>query len=190
MNINDYELFKENKDTLKELSKDDSKKDENKIKITEYLVKLEDLATNFDKVKKFYANSYSTTEDVLSSVDALMSFKEDILFIEFKNGKISNNMLNNDIKKKIYSTILIFSEITKMDFNYIRENTNFILVYNEEKNKEKLKNSKKDIHNSLLKKANQEIIHFGLEKYKKVFFKNVYTYSAREFEQFIIKNIK
>ena len=83
IDINDYDIFKNNKNTLKELSADENKKDE-----VFYMVGLEDLAVDFDEVKRVYANSFSTTEEVLNSVDAILQHKEKIYFIEFKNGEI------------------------------------------------------------------------------------------------------
>lgn len=181
MKIDDYELFQKNQETLKELSKDDNTKD-----INEYMVELENLAVDFDEVKRIYANSYKTTEEMLNSVDAIMNLKNHIFFIEFKNGKISSNTLQNNIKKKIYSSLLIFCDITNKNLNYIRENASFILVYNKDKNENS--NSKKKIANYVYQKANENFTLFGLEKYKNLFFKNVYTYSENEFEDFIKKN--
>lgn len=174
MKIDNYELFEKNKNTLKELSKDD-----NGNNIIQYMVGLEDLAVDFDKVKTIYANSYGKTEEVLNSVDAIISIKDKTIFIEFKNGNAK--LKRDNIKKKIYSSLLIFSDITGKNLSYIRKNIDFILVYNDSKTK---------INNYISKKGNEKNINFGLDMYKEIFFKNVYTYSVNEFEDFINKNSK
>ena len=116
MKIDDYELFEKNKNTLKELSKDD-----NGNETIQYMVELEHMAIDFDKVKREYANFYGATEDTLGSVDSIILFNNRIIFIEFKNGKIIDKT-KKDIKKKIHSSLLIFCDITNTNLSYTREN--------------------------------------------------------------------
>lgn len=60
----------------------------------------------------------------------------------------------------------------------------YVLVYNEEKNfvGQHKKDSKMTIHKHLHKSAKTDFIRFGLEYFKKYFFKDVFTYTQNEFE--------
>ena len=55
MNLNDYTLFRDNKTTLKETSKDDS----DKMNV-QYLTESNLSVVDFDRVKTCYANQYGT----------------------------------------------------------------------------------------------------------------------------------
>ena len=60
----------------------------------------------------------------------------------------------------------------------MRKTDEFILVYNEEK-------SKYVIAKYFTKKAGNEFIRFGLERYDGLYFKSVHTYTEKEFEKFM-----
>ena len=89
----------------------------------------------------------------------------------------------NKIKEKIYDSVTILLEIIEKDFKFLRKNFSYILVYNEEKN-----NSKEKIKSNVSKKAGTNVIKFGLNKFKGYFFKNVYTYTVKEFENEFLKD--
>lgn len=182
-NINEIEIFKNNKDTLKNISGDKSEY------MTESLLE----AINFDKVKKEYCCSLKLS-NLPTSCDALYQ-AEEIFFIEFKNGSMSSGKIY-EIHKKIYDSILIFMELTGFKINEVREKVNFILVYNESKTKEYLEEDKKRIqtpesYNKILKKmgglAKINIPKFNLSQYQKYIVKDVYTYTEKEFEDNFIK---
>lgn len=186
----DYKIFKENLSTLKELSKDTSEK--NNIS---YMTQSELKAIDFDTVKTQYANKLHLSEETASSLDAILLIHEHEVFIEFKNGNIKNE--KRKIKDKIRDSLLIYCDITDKHISYTRANIVFILVYNEKKNpiphNLKLENSvrqnaREKIAEHIIKKANEELIRFDLEKFKTLYFKEVHTYTENEFEEYL-KNI-
>ena len=187
INLDDYDIFKNNKDSLKELSKDDSDP-AHIVYMTESTV----IAVDFDEVKRLYVNALGISEDNAYSVDGISHTDNAISFIEFKNGKVNNR----NVKDKIRDSLLIFCDITNTDISYTRQNAEFVLVYNEDKNP--LPNQyKKDIvqpsasrtfiSKRLAQMGKQEFILFDLERYKKLYFKDVHTYSQEEFEEYVLK---
>lgn len=186
INLDLYPLLKI-KATLKETSKDDSNPRD-----IQFLTLSEIAAISFDLVKRKYANSLGLSEEVASSVDAIVQLKEGILFIEFKNGKVENRK----IKDKAKDSLLIFLDIVSENIIYSRNNIDFILVYNSEGNplpnqmqKGQLQEtpSRLTIEYHVTEKAKEELIRFGLEKYKKLYFRNVHTYTKEMFEEYLNK---
>lgn len=90
-------ILKDNIDTLKNTSKDFSNK--NNI---EYMTESKIKVINFDEVVKEYRKKYSI-KDLPKSNDALYISNENYYFIEFKNGKLKNNIIqfNGKIKGEI-----------------------------------------------------------------------------------------
>lgn len=91
--------------------------------------------------------------------------------------------------------ILIFNDIVQKNISFCRENLYFILVYNEEKNscgKNEVKqqdSSKIVISKYIHKKAKKKFIRFGLAKFEKIYFKEVFTYTEKEFEDNFLSKI-
>ena len=173
------EMLKKLSDTLKNTSIDTS--DKNKPK---YMTKCKKPVVNVDKFKNDFTKNMSLTE-VPKSCDALYMVSQDQFFlIEFKNGIIDAKK-NYEINRKIFESLLLLSEKFSETINFMRKNMYFILVYNEN-----VKHGKKqyedtnlnEIQMSLLKLANERIIRFGLNHFKKLYFKEVYTYTKAEFE--------
>lgn len=179
--------------TLKETSYDDCKK----IYMTESLVKV----INFDTIKKIYSKNIGKLHDTPCSNDAiLLDNKNNIIFIEFRNGTISK-LDCFTLKKKIYDSMLIMNDITKVSISYSRHNMIYILVYNNEVNlktkDEQLlakQNDKKAVSSSYEYKAivkqfskysKEEYVCFGLNIFKNYIFKEVHTYDKDEFNQYI-----
>lgn len=121
----DYAIFQAHKNSLHELSKDDS--DYNNIV---YMTDSKIAAVDFDAVKREYANELGLSEEVAASADALLDAADGIAFIEFKNGKVNNR----NVKDKVRDSLLIFCDIVQKELSYTRENVDFILVYNLTKN--------------------------------------------------------
>ena len=185
MNLDDYKIFANNKNTLKELSKDNSVQDN-----IQYMTESFKEAVDFDKVKSVYVNTLGRSEDNAASVDALLFLPENVVFIEFKNGKVNNR----NIKDKIRDSLLLFCDITEKNISVTRQEAEFILVYNLEKNplpnqlkKEVIQpsSSRVDIAKYISKKGGKEFILFDLERYQGLYFKKVHTYSKQEFEDFL-----
>ena len=187
INFCEYKFFRDNISTLKEQSKDTSKDS------ISYMTESTINSVDFDLVKRSYLNSLGLSEERLKSVDSLVNLNNGIAFIEFKNGSLKG--LKNDLYLKINNSLLIFNDITKYDLTFLRNNSEFILVYNEkisplnkeeEKEKENMSGSRVIIGDYFMKKAKKEFVRMGLGKYKTSFFRDVHTYSQDEFEQFLL----
>lgn len=183
-------LFKENKSSLKETSKDSDSPN------PECMTNSEIEVINFDKVKESYIKDMKLSYTPCSN-DALYIDKNgELYFIEFKNGIIKPHIIFN-VYNKIYDSLLIFNDIVGKNISFCREHVNFILVYNEGKNSSEdydNKNSSKDckiknqdsskarIGKYFYSKAKKKYIRFGLERFEKLYFHEVFTYTEQEFE--------
>ena len=195
MMMNDM-LKKYNNSSLKDTSKDKK----------EYMTNSEKIKViNFDNLsKKGYSKMLrlKVQSFPFKTNDALYLDVENnkFIFIEFKNGSFSVNEKNFKEKElpqlelKIVGSMYILQEITGKSFKELREITDYILVYNKEKNPHIF--SAVDMGNYIVnlgtlnnKKIRnlKEGISFGLEKFKGYCFKNVHTYSKEEFEEKFVR---
>lgn len=198
MMMNDM-LKKYNNSSLKDTSKDNE----------EYMTNSEKIKViNFDNLsKKGYSKMLRLKGQSFpfKTNDALYLDVENnkFIFIEFKNGSFSANEKNFKEKElpqlelKIIGSVYILQEITGKSFKELREITDYILVYNKEKNPHIF--SAVDMGNYIVnlgtlnnKKITnpKEGISFGLEKFKGYCFQNVNTYSKEEFEEKFVKKIE
>lgn len=184
INLKDYEIFSVHTGSLKELSKDDSSPQG-----MQYATENEKIAVDFDEVKRLYVNEQGISENNAYSVDAISHTSDAVVFIEFKNGKVEGNK----IKTKIWDSLLIFGDIVKQTVDYTRQNAEFVLVYNEEKNPPDNQMKKGVVQESssrlgIAKRFAQlgktEFIRWDLERYKKLYFRDVHTYTRAEFEEY------
>ena len=186
-----------NTSTLKQTSKDDNNE--------EYMTESQIKVINFDSVggDKYTRNNNLSIQ--LKTNDVLFLHNDRrYTFIEFKNGKLLDKSNRIDIKKlkdielKILNSMFVLGDIEKKSLNTLKEITNYILVYNEEKNSPNEKNSISEIGNYFVNQGSNlsiventfekdEIICFGLEKFKGYCFKNVHTYSKEEFEEKFVR---
>ncbi len=174
-------LFRDNMSSLRETSKDSDSPN------PECMTNSEIAAVNFDKVKESYIKDMKLSFTPCSN-DALYIDKNgDLYFIEFKNGIMTRPMIFN-VYNKIYDSLLIFNDIVGQNISFCRKHVNFILVYNESKNlskDDKIKNqdcSKAKIGKYFYSKAKKKYIRFGLERFEKLYFQEVFTYTQQEFE--------
>ena len=190
--LDDYEVFKENLSTLKICSRDrHSEADE------EYMTMSELDAVDFDLVKEQYVQPLHLTYVPSSNDCIFINADGDPVFVEFKNGWIGGGM-KIGLTRKIYDSLLIFQDITGKGLSYTRENMDYVLVYNENKNSEEPKKPKQNVQESesrdniskmLSEKGGGHFIKFGLEKFQRYCFRNVYTYTEKEFERkYLTKN--
>ena len=186
-----------NTSTLNQTSKDDNNE--------EYMTESQIKVINFDSVggDKYTRNNNLSIQLKTNDVVFLHN-DERYTFIEFKNGKLLDKSNRIDIKKlkdielKILNSMFVLGDIEGKSLNTLKEITNYILVYNEEKNSPNEKNSISEIGNYFVNQGSNlsivestfekdEIICFGLEKFKGYCFKNVHTYSKEEFEEKFVK---
>ena len=146
-------------------------------------------AIDFDAVKREYCNAHIGSEDNAKSVDALVLVNGRLTFIEFKNGNISSSQKKNDIKQKVYESIFIFHEITKIPLYSICSNLDFILVYNKLNNVQghKLQQSpsREAIFSVMSKKSKQSIIRFSMDFLQSRVVSNVFTLNEIEFSSLL-----
>ena len=188
INCDNISIFESNRSTLKETSLD---KDKHYYMVDSLLEVID-----FDKVKENYISGIKL-EEIPKSCDAFYKKDDKLFFIEFKNGKV----LTFDIRKKIYDSILIFNDIVKCNICDTRKEIEFILVYNEEVNKnnkeckefpgKKIQESKsfKKISDSFSKLGNKEILKFKLGDFQNYLLKDLHTYTENEFQEKFLNKI-
>lgn len=193
MTIQEYRnlpIFKNNVSSFKETSYDKDSE------VPRYMTNSEIQVINFDKVKDCYIRDMFLSNTPCSN-DALYIGKNNkIFFVEFKNGALEKNkkMIFN-IYNKIYDSLLIFNDIVHENISFCRENLYFILVYNESKNLYEKHGAKQEdssktmISKYIHKKAKKKYIRFGLERYEKIYFKEIFTYTESEFENVFLSQI-
>lgn len=200
IDIYEHAFFQNCKCTLKETSKNDAKKDDIK-----YMTESTLPAINFDKAKENYIKDMKLSSTPLSN-DALLLINGELIFIEFKDGYMKNEIYK--VKRKIFESLLIVLDVFDKTIKYSRDHISYILVYNEQVNEKyinsiiedrKMEDAKKLEKNEVLEStafnllsktisnyANYHMDIFGLEKqFKKLYFKDVHTYSKEEFENFL-----
>ena len=144
----EYAVFGSHRSTLKEDSIDNSEPGH-----ICYMTESERETINFDGVKTEYLNQRGLSEENAKSVDSLLE-KDGILYmIEFKNGNMKSE--KSRVKIKIRDSLLIFCDIVKENISFTRENMDFILVYNEEKNP---KRSKTEITKDSFRESRRAIL--------------------------------
>ena len=188
--FNNIPIFKDNMTTFKETSYDKDGKE------PRYMTNSEIQVINFDKVKNWYIKDMFLSSTPCSN-DALYIGKDNkIFFVEFKNGDLEKNkkMVFN-VYNKIYDSLLIFNDIVHQNISFCRENLYFILVYNESKNSyEECETKQEDSPKAMISKfihnkAKKKFVRFGLDKFEKIYFKEVFTYTESEFENLFLTPI-
>lgn len=173
----EYPIFRGNISTVKETSYDDRN--------NEYLIDNDTEVIDFDMVKKNLLSNMGLPEEGTKSVDALMCQNGRCIFIEFKNDKISGS-IKKDIRIKAADSCLIYSEITSTKWSDNRVNSEFILVYSEEKNASSVEDqNRKYISSHVMGLACREMIYFEMSKLKGYHFFDVHTYNEKDFVSYL-----
>lgn len=166
--------------TLKKASKDET----NDSFMTESQIKV----INFDKVPNEFSRGKGW-HGVPKSNDALyISENDKWIFIEFKNGRIDIA----DIYRKIYDSILMSIQMKFIkDYEFVRNNVHYILVYNSAKyGKNEKSESLSKINDYTLRRAKTEKKLFDVKNFEGYLLKETHTYSAEEFEEKFVKIIE
>lgn len=187
VDLSSYEAFARHLSTLKETSLDC--RDGKAVYMTESSL----CAVNFDDVKNEYVQNLHLSE-IPKSNDALFVCGDTLLFAEFKNGYI-DRAKQFEIRKKIYDSLFIFTDITSLRISDLRKMMEYILVYNETANAGNKELSPKNevqpsvsfnqIAQTLRGYAQKEYVCFGLLRYQNYCFKAVHTYTQAEFEAYL-----
>ena len=188
--FNDIPIFKDCMTTFKETSYDKDGKEPG------YMTNSEIQVINFDKVKDCYIKDMSLTGKPCSNDALYIGKNSKIFFVEFKNGNLEKNKQKIfNVYNKIYDSLLIFNDIVHQNISFCRENLYFILVYNESKNCSEERETKQEdspkamISKRIHNKAKKKFVRFGLEKFEKIYFKEVFTYTESEFENLFLSLI-
>lgn len=171
------EILKKHICTLKKASKD--------ITNGKYMSESDIKVINFDKIPNEYSRGKGWN-GIPKSNDALyIDIKGKWYFIEFKNGTVDKG----DIYRKIYDSLVILIELKIIpDIEYVRENIDYILVYNEEKYG-KIPNSeaRNTNYNYIMRLAKQEKKLFDIDKFEKYLFNETHTYTEEVFQNNFVK---
>jgi len=188
IDIYSFEMLRNASCSLRDASRDNH--DGTDVFLTDSMIPV----INFDKVKDEYVKDLKVKEAPASN-DAVYVKGEELFFIEFKAGNVQNKKYG--VRRKIFESLLIFTDIVKVGISYTRANMSYILVYADEKNplseeeRKEMQNSQSrvDIGKHFLEnKAKKHFIRFGLERFERLYFKNVYTVTQAEFEKGFVKN--
>ena len=176
MNVIDIkELFEKNFSkhiyTLSKISEDDR----NRVSLCCYKNKF----FNFDKIAKEYHSSWATTDMIFFDLQ-----REYVIFVEFKNGKITSNE-KPKIKRKFLDTFALFYKIIKTDKQqFWNLKTYLIFVTNKEKNLNQL-NHREYLSSTdeFLNILEDNIVLYGFNIYKPWYFNEVKTPFCEEFAE-------
>lgn len=174
------ELLKDCICTLCNTAKDTS----NKESMCSSLIKV----VNFDRIAKRYS-AQMKLKKMPTSVDALyVDSKQKWFLIEFKNGSVDSV----NIYRKAYDSSIILSNLfTHIDFEFIRKNVIFILVYKPEKCKAQPRIKPCPARDKTMRyiqeRAQTETVLFYFDKLEDYLFKEIHTYPLDVFEQKFIK---
>lgn len=159
--------------TLKKSSWDKQKR--------EYMCESKMKVINFDKIPKIY-NRGKGGSILSKSNDALyIDAKGQWYFIEFKNGSINSG----EIYKKLFdSIVMLLDEKIIPDIQFVRDNINYILVYNSNKYG-KMANSpaRESIYRYTFERAEEEEKLFDIDKFEQYLFKATHTYTPSLFKK-------
>lgn len=136
---------------------------------------------DFDKLPNIYSKG-KEMGSVPKSNDALYISDEGIwYFIEFKNGEVCKE----DIYRKIYDSLIMLIELNVIpNFNFCRENIQYILVYNSNKyDKVQQSESRKAIFENVNGLAKKESKLFNVKNFDKYLFQDTHTYTKEQFEE-------
>lgn len=179
-NLLECEILRKHQKTLHELSRDNRN-----CETSYYMTDCEEKAIDFDEVKNEYSAKLGISQ-YPKSVDAILPMKDEFVFIEFKNGCITKE--KNSIRIKLWESLLIICDILNCTLLYIRCKSDFILVYNEQKNLSKHLSTSPSFENiaqNIGKLAKERKIRFGLEQLKRMYFRDVMTLTEKEFSQYL-----
>ena len=175
MNIDDYDILRNNLSTLKDTSIDDSGD------FPQFMTDCMKEVVNFDRVKRTYMNDLGHTEDLAGSVDSLVVDKYNYL-IEFKNGDIRKD--KPKIVSKVKDSLLILNDILDRQISESRKTDVFILVYNRDK-----MGYKNQLAKCKAEKAGESFSVEGLNKMKDFCFADVLTLDKDEFKEQIVERM-
>lgn len=185
--VKDVETFNKNISTFRETSNNETGNNifiDNDFKC----INFDNVKEEYSKdIKKYYPERINIDDPY--SVDALVVSDSGYYFIEFKDAVIDSKQKKTIISKG-KDSIVMFSDIVDSAVKNSRKESEFILVYNKEKNERELNNkSRIKIAKSFLQeKGKEELVLFGVNKLRGMYYKDVHTFDKDEFIEFLSKN--
>lgn len=179
-NLTEKRDFLPFKASLKEASHDDA----NSV----YMLADEIEVIRIDDVTDDYTSKCRISS--VDSVDALhYCDSEGNALVEFKNGKLDNKDIY-EIMQKVYNSLLIISDITKLTIGDFRKELDFVLVYNKEKNPSFFNeipapsnsNALRTMTKTMSKKAKKEFNIEGLYAFESFCVRTVKIMSVEQFK--------
>ena len=128
INIEEYPILKNHIATLKETSLDDGGS------VAAYMTDSQIEVVDFDKVKDDYAGNLHLPIRPQSNDALHIALGSNDTFIEFKNGSLRYEEKRKEVRRKVYDSVLMLTDIIGENISYTRKHLNYILVYNETKN--------------------------------------------------------
>ncbi len=173
------------KKTMRDLSVDST----NKEYMTDSLVQ----AIDFDRVKDQFTSGigYRDCKSPMSNDALYIDSDGTHYFIEFKNGA---NITPHELSQKNYDSTIILAMLLSEKLEALKDNLQYILVYNEEKNTEEFlikryvqKSKERDSIGKLFsKKANTTFVFFQQDFFKGYLFSEVFTLNKKEFQEMFV----
>ena len=170
----------------------------------EYMTESRTITVNYDQAKNDYVKALGLSESPKSCDALYLHHNGTYYLVEFKNGGI-DNLKCYEIKMKILDSLLILLDQMNKTISFSRENLSYILVYNEGRNHtSRMYNQvdssrvsampqlgptspgQVDISKFVSNRAGEHFIRFGLKRYESIYFKAVYTYTKKEFQDHFI----
>lgn len=171
------EILKKYTCTLKKASMDTT----NKSQMCESKL----IVVNFDKIPNEFARGKGWSGVPKSNDVLYVDVHGKWYFVEFKNGTIQKD----EIYRKIYDSLIMLIEWKIIpDFDFIRENVIYILVYNEKKyGKIQESPAREENYSYFMGLAKQEKRLFEVDKFEKYLFNETHTYTQCLFnEKFVL----
>jgi len=180
VNLMNHDVFKQFICSLKDASL--PKREAGKLQLP-HVTHSDVMAIDFDKFTSKYAKSFDvkSTDDNPKSSDLLYQHKDGVIhLVEFKSSKPSKSGKDSVKLKALESLLTLMDLFGEIDREYARKYIVFILVFGEKKSIREEGRSRK-----LRNTGQPEIIYCGLERLKGIYFKNVITKPADDFESYI-----
>jgi hypothetical protein len=171
------QMLEEFGDTFERTSESDSQVDAEGRSV--FMTSSQETVVNFDKFKESVVKKHGSKNRPRSCDALYMQSENEWFLIEFKNGKIDEKKIS-EIKEKIFGSLLLLTEKLDKTIGFTRKELTFILVYNEDKNRDI--EARGDIGKSLGKLANYQFFPFGLDGFEKLYFKKVHEWNKKEFD--------
>lgn len=194
IDFNEYSILKDNMSTLKETSLDNHDPNDNV-----YMTNSDRCAVNFDNVKRKYIETLHLHEEPKSNDALFLNRKNKLVFVEFKNG-FMDGQKKFAVRKKIYDSIIILTDILNVGISRLRDDMEYILVYNESVNageKDVMNKNKTFVQHSeafdyfaksVSRMAEEEYVCFGIKIFENFCFSKVHTYTEKEFAEYLENN--